>query len=300
MAKDRSIIGPIAITSVAVLLMLALVVGWTLIWIASDQTTWLLVLGLVSLAMVIVTLLFMGITIAIRAVQERRQSRFLDSVSHELKSPLASMRLCIDALGNSTLAPEKIGDVKQMLSEDVERLTSFIDDIIVANKMDTPKIATSIEEVELAPFIHRCFNKVVISHRENKTLDCRVPDGEFIWTDPTLLELLVKNVLDNAFKYSNPGSTVVIESQSLQDRTTITVVDSGIGIVREELKKVMRRFYRATDSETRKRVGTGLGLYVAKNAAKRLGGKLTLDSPGPMKGTIAKITLESRQPEGMR
>jgi signal transduction histidine kinase len=127
---------------------------------------------------------------------------------------------------------------------------------------------------------------------DSDVFDLTVPPGVEIFTDPTALEIVIKNVLDNAVKYSAAAPRVKIYMQELDTgQLAIVVRDQGIGIGRNQLKRIFRRFHRAPDPQVNERTGSGLGLYVADRLARNLGGRIRAESDGPGKGTTMRIRL---------
>jgi signal transduction histidine kinase len=119
-----------------------------------------------------------------------------------------------------------------------------------------------------------------------------VPPGVEIFTDPTALEIVIKNVFDNAVKYSGETPLVLVEMRQLDSgHLSITVQDHGIGINRNQLKRIFKRFHRAPDAKVNERSGSGLGLYVAHRLLRNLGGRIRAESEGPSRGTTMRIRL---------
>src|SRR5690606_7228507 len=141
--------------------------------------------------------------LARQILEIRRQTTFVDSVTHELRSPLASLRLCLETLERPGLEPEQEARLREMMVEDVERLSAFIDDILEANRTEHGREGHSITTVDLPVLLERCIASVSKRHKADPsifTLDV-APDMQ-IDSDPAALELVFKNLLDNAVKYS--------------------------------------------------------------------------------------------------
>ncbi len=141
-SPSRSISIPIVLSSIAVLLTLGVLVGWIVvirkyqvvtqaIW----ENAWLLVAGSISLALVMCVLVLFSISLVREILEGRRQQMFIDSVTHELKSPLASIKLCLETLERDGLSGRQQDDLKQMMLTDVERLSLFVDDILQASRI---------------------------------------------------------------------------------------------------------------------------------------------------------------------
>jgi signal transduction histidine kinase len=180
-----------------------------------------------------------------------------------------------------------------MMHEDVERLTGFIDDILEATRVEQAPKGRSVSLVALPALCMLCIAAVTARHKipaEQVVLE--VPPGAELWTDAPALEIILKNLLDNAIKYSDPPVDVrVLVTVSDKGRVRIDVVDKGVGIPRRVIRRVFDRFYRVDEEAVRARRGTGLGLFVVKALVKNLQGRLTAHSGGPGKGTTMSIVL---------
>ncbi len=298
MRRRRSITTPIIVGSATVALAVAMLVGWTLIIVTSVETmdpvdTWLLVLGIVSLT-VIVAVLVMFVVFLVRGILEnRRQVTFIDSVTHELKSPLASLKLCLETLEREGVSAEQRVDLRKMMLGDVERLSAFIDDVLAANRLSHESVSRERAEVAAVPLLERCVARV--SRRYDMpagaiSLDVQ-PDLALV-TDTTALETVVQNLLDNAVKYSDPPVQVELSARAEAGDVIIRVRDDGIGLAPSDHKRIFQRFYRVDSEPVRRRGGTGLGLYVVSALVRGLGGSLRAHSDGPDQGTLVEVTLK--------
>jgi signal transduction histidine kinase len=300
--QNLSISGPIIYGSVAVALATALLVGWIYV-IVRDQTyaslnVWLLVAGIVSFATIITVLVLFAVFLAREILEVRRQTTFVDSVTHELRSPLSSLRLCLETLRRPELPAAQGERLHDMMRHDVERLAGFIDDILEATRVGHGERRHSAVRVELAALVHRCVASVMRRHAvESDTVHIEVPESLHVFSDPTALETVIKNLLDNAVKYSDRPVDVAITARVEGSELCIEVVDKGIGIPRRELARVFDRFYRVDAEEVRARRGTGLGLFVVRALVRGLGGSLTAYSAGPGTGTKMTIVLPNHVAE---
>ncbi len=299
----RSISLPIVLSSVAVSLSVALLVGWTLL-IARTQpladdfvaNTWLLVTGIVSLVVIMLVLVLFSVFL-IREIREvRRQTSFIDSVTHELKSPLAALKLCLETLGRPDLPAPQHLRLRQMMLDDVERLTGFIDRVLAATRLPAERSSQPLQLVALAVLARRCVAVVTRrAHQAEEVVKIDVPAELMLTTDEVALAAVLENLLDNAVKYSQ--QVVDVELSARPGRTgqvVIEVRDRGIGIERADLRRVFERFYRAPNEDVRSRRGTGLGLFVVSTLVRSLGGKVTAESAGAGQGTTMRVVLPSR------
>ena len=300
--KIRSSISiPITLGAITVLLNIALLVGWSFLLgqkitrsadVAGD--VWLLVLGALSFVLIIVVLVLFVISLARGIIEVRKQDTFIDSVTHELKSPLASLQLCLETLGREGLEGDAREKLRRMMLEDVDRLRAFIDDVLEANRLSYARPGMlNLSDVSLAQLVEQCAASVR-ARRKLETHEVLVDvDPEIIVsTDRAALEIVVKNLIDNAAKYSErPARVEVVARRESNQTVRFEVSDNGIGIDRKDLKRVFHRFYRVEDQEVRERRGTGLGLFVVWALVKQLGGKVQASSEGRGQGTTMRVEL---------
>lgn len=298
----RSISLPIVLSSVAVSLSVALLVGWTLL-IARTQpladdfvaNTWLLVTGIVSLVVIMLVLVLFSVFL-IREIREvRRQTSFIDSVTHELKSPLAALKLCLETLGRPDLPAPQHLRLRQMMLDDVERLTGFIDRVLAATRLPAERSSQPLQLVALAVLARRCVAVVTRrAHQAEEVVKIDVPAELMLTTDEVALAAVLENLLENAVKYSQQVVDVELSARpGRKGQVVIEVRDRGIGIERADLRRVFERFYRAPNEDVRSRRGTGLGLFVVSTLVRSLGGKVTAESAGAGQGTTMRVVLPS-------
>lgn len=300
--KIRSSISiPITLGAITVLLSIALLIGWSVLLgqkimrsvdIAGD--VWLLVLGAVSFVLIIVVLVLFVISLARGIIEVRKQDSFIDSVTHELKSPLASLQLCLETLGREGLEKEATEKLRGMMLEDVDRLRAFIDDVLEANRLSYARPGMlNLSDVSLSQLAERSAEVVRARHKlELDEVHIDVDPEIIVSTDRAALEIVVNNLIDNAAKYSERPARVEIVGRRESNKTVrFEVTDNGIGIDRKNLKRVFHRFYRVEDQDVRERRGTGLGLFVVWALVKQLGGKVQALSEGRGQGTIMRVEL---------
>ena len=305
MARRRrirsSISTPITLGAITVLLSIALLVGWSFLLgqkimrsadIAVD--VWLLVLGALSFVLIITVLVLFVISLARGIIEVRKQDTFIDSVTHELKSPLASLQLCLETLGREGLEIDAREQLRTMMLEDVDRLRAFIDDVLEANRLSYARAGMlNLSDVRLRELAEDCAEAVRVRHKlsaEELVID--VDPDLVVSTDRAALGIVVKNLIDNAAKYSSRPARVEVQGRREADgRVLLEVSDNGIGIDRRDLKRVFHRFYRVEDQEVRQRRGSGLGLFVVWALVKQLGGKVHASSEGRGQGTTMRVEL---------
>lgn len=292
---------PITLGAITVLLSIALLIGWSFLLgqkimrsadIAVD--VWLLVLGALSFVLIITVLVLFVISLARGIVEVRKQDTFIDSVTHELKSPLASLQLCLETLGREGLEEESREKLRTMMLDDVDRLRAFIDDVLEANRLSYARPGMlNVSDVALLQLVEDCADAVRARHKlDANELLIDVDPDLVVSTDRAALDIVVKNLIDNAAKYSSRPAHVEVRGRRGADgRVLLEVTDHGIGIDRQNLKRVFHRFYRVEDQEVRQRRGTGLGLFVVSALVKQLGGKVEAISEGRGQGTTMRVVL---------
>jgi signal transduction histidine kinase len=301
--RNRSIKVPIVLGAITVVLALALMVGWILVIFRNIDLSkqvvanhWLMAGGVVSIVVIVTVLVLFSVFLVREALEGRRQVGFIDSVTHELKSPLASLKLAVQTLDRRELSAEQRRQLHQMMLDDVDRLTAFIDDILVASRLGHGPGDGSVTNVALRDLAERVAERVRQRQRvPTEAITLRVDAGLRMMTEQTTLEIILQNLLDNAVKYSNEPVRVELSVEVLPTgRLEFTVRDQGIGIPPHLIGLIFDRFYRVPSEAVRARRGTGIGLYVASSLVKNLGGTLTAQSAGPGAGTTFSFAIPLR------
>ncbi len=261
-------------------LAVALYVGWILL---SLEQIVFLVLGIIFFALVI-TGLILNTLFLIREIRRNEQhNAFLNAVTHELKTPIASIRLYLETLQKHDVPPEKQQEFYSIMLTDSDRLLNTVDQVLEASRTREqyrPNFSSAIElNALLLRSVERINNRYGL---KPPAITFEAPENETeLYGDADELETVFTNLLDNAVKYA--GEEIKI-SVSVTDRdgkfVEICFKDSGIGIPRAELKRIFRRFYRVNSLEAQKAKGTGLGLFLARSIIKEHGGKIWAESEG--------------------
>lgn len=303
----RSISVPITFGAVTVPLTVFLLVGWTTFTARAAaesgevaQNIWLLVLGVLSLVVIASVLVMFSIFLAREILEVRRQDSFIDSVTHELKTPLASIKLCLQTLEREGIPTEKREALQRMMHQDVDRLATFIDDVLQASRLAHDSTGMDVEQVRLATLAKHCAETVATRHKVPlSAIEVAVAPEAIVWTDQAALEIVLRNLIDNAVKYS--GGEVRVKVAAREDAARglvlIEVSDRGIGIPAKDLRRIFQRFYRVADEGVRSRKGTGLGLFVVSALVRNLGGSVEAESEGLGKGATMRIRLPQRPRE---
>ena len=302
---NRSISVPIVLSSITVLMTVALLIGWILVISenlpltrAFSANRWLLAGGIASFILVVSVLVLFSVSLVGEILEGRRQQVFIDSVTHELKSPLASIKLCLETLARPGLSAGQQSELHDMMVSDVERLTVFVDDILQASRTAHRRRSQTWTVVDVTRLLKSSVDSIRRRyHLDDAAFHLSMPDKIEMFTDPTALEIVFKNVLDNAVKYSSSEPQVQIGVRTLESgHLGIVVKDRGIGIEHGQLRRIFKRFHRAPDPQVNERSGSGLGLYVVNRLLRNLGGRIRAESDGPGKGTTMRIRLPMSVP----
>jgi signal transduction histidine kinase len=294
-----SISVPIVLASVTVPLAMALLVAWTLIFAqnlaegqATAQNVWLLVLGSVAFMAIMTVLVMFAIFLVREILEVRRQDSFIDSVTHELKSPLASIKLGLQTMARPQIDSDKRELLRSMMLDDVDRLSSFIDDVLQASRLAHDRVTMDRKSVPLYDLVEECAESVRARHRlEHDAIVNEVDPELIVYTDRAALQVVVRNLIDNAVKYSDTVDVRITATVASDGSVDIEVRDHGIGIEPKDLKRVFHRFYRVQTERVRTRKGTGLGLFVVSALVRNLGGRVEALSDGPGHGTTMRVSL---------
>ena len=256
----------------------------------------LLLLGIASFA-VLIGGLVLNTTFLIREIRKSEQHHaFIHAVTHELKTPLASIKLYLQTFQQRELAPDIQHELIATMLEDSERLQRTIDQILMAGKTGDASRVDNPTEVDVSDLVGECVTLAGKRHQlengEVRLVD-RVPQGAFVVKgDRDELVAAVTNLVDNAIKYSGDGVKVGVEVVRLgARRVAICVRDQGMGITRHELKRVFRRFYRLPAALQSRVRGTGLGLSIVRAVARRHGGRVYGESRGAGQGSTFTLEL---------
>ncbi len=274
-----------------VVLAVALYVGWILL---SLEQIVFLVLGIIFFALII-TGLVLNTLFLIREIRRNEQhNAFLNAVTHELKTPIASIRLYLETLKKRDVTPEKQQEFYDIMLADNDRLLNTVEQVLQASRVREQKRLQNPAAIELGAFLQECVERVRTGYNlDAGAIDFKRPENEIIISgNREELQAVFTNLLDNAVKYSDGEIKVRVSVKDIGDKTIETrIKDYGIGIPRSELKRIFRRFYRAQNVATQKAKGTGLGLFIVGSVIRKHGGKIWAESKGEGRGSRFIIRL---------
>ena len=243
---------------------------------------------------VFLSLLIWGSIVTYRAFRRdvelaRLQKNFLLSVTHEFKSPLASIKLYLETMGRHELEKDKQQVFIRKAIRDTERLNNLVENALMASMIDHRKDFLSSEEIELSTLITtltRQFGEVP----GHPKVELDITENLQLRGDRNAIGILFNNLLENAAKYSPKESSIFVSLTTTSDHIILRVADHGIGIPDIEKEKVFQKFYRSGNEETRNTKGTGLGLYLANYIVKQHNGTIRIYDNQPS-GAIFEVTF---------
>jgi signal transduction histidine kinase len=305
----RSIGFPLTIGIVLSLLAIALLVAWQILVVGNLRPVaegltvvhWvLLILGTLFFALIIVGLGLLCAWLIREMRLNQRQQAFLDAVTHEMKTPLASLRLYLDTLALHDPVPQERREFLARMAEDVERLDRTVHQVLAAARADERVRKAQLAWVELSPLLERCISEIRARHGLSpEAVRLEASTDTSVRGDPSELGLVFRNLLENAVKYSEPPVDVRVGvTLGIDERVHVEIVDRGIGIPREELRKIFQRFYRAGRDVQRKAAGLGLGLFIVRNLVRRQGGRVVARSEGSGRGSRFVVSLRAAPGKG--
>ena len=299
----RSIGGPLAIGIVSMVLVLALAIGWQiLVWRDDSEPsaglspldTLLFVLGSLFFLFVFAGLVWLCVKLVLEMRLSQTQRAFLDAVTHELKTPLASFRLGLETLDRHELAPGKRSEFLGRMSEDLDRLEHTVTQVLAAARAEESRpMRDGWGDVDLQDLLAASVRELIERHgldeeavRVERTRSLRVRGDE------AELGVVFRNLFENAVKYSEDPVRIRVGVEEVGDgRVRVEISDQGVGIPKQELGRIFNRFYRAGRDVQRQVSGLGLGLFVVRALLRKHGGRIVALSEGAGRGSRFVVTL---------
>lgn len=300
MLPRRPLSLPITLAVVMILLLVVLTVGWVLLNIFGALANtrfagvyWALLSIGTTFTLLLVAGVVMYLALTIKAINlTRRQSNFVDSVTHELKSPIASLKLCLQTLSRRQMSGQEAASFYRYMLEDVERLDHLINQVLDAGRVDSQPVDGEVEEIALEPLLRECAEMVCLRYRvPNHTVVLRVQPSR-VRGRRTDVDMVFRNLLDNAVKYAGTPPEVEVSVEVEQGNVVVArVADNGRGIPPRLRRSIFGRFVRIGSELEREKPGTGLGLFIVRNLVRRMRGSVrALDRPGGS-GALFEVRL---------
>jgi two-component system, OmpR family, sensor histidine kinase SenX3 len=291
--RRKSIAFFITLGACLVALAIALNVGWILI---SWRQVALLVLGIIFFTVIIVGLV-LNTTFLIREIRRNEQhDAFINAVTHELKTPLASIRLYLETLKTRKLDERQRANFYEIMLADSDRLLHTVEQVLRAGQAGHKRRRLHPTIIDLGDMVRECLEITRVQYNlaseSLKFVESMNGDRARVAGDEDDLRAAVSNLLDNAIKYSDKDVHISVEVAALDEkRVALRIADRGIGIPRGQLRRIFKRFYRAPGLFMARVKGTGLGLFIVHSIVERHGGRVFAESEGVGHGSTFTIQL---------
>jgi two-component system sensor histidine kinase SenX3 len=276
--------------------LVAIAVTLNVSWIVLNWRMGVLAIFGVILFLLIIAGMVLNTIFLVREIRRNEQhDSFLNAVTHELKTPVASIRLYLQTLQTRELDADKRREFYRIMLEDSDRLLHTIEQVLRAGSARSRFRRESRSRVDLGDVAKECVELARVRfHLDDTSLafENHVAGAAVVLGNVDELKAAVWNLIDNAIKYSSSDIRVKVELEQLgDDRVAVRVADSGIGISSTELKRIFRRFYRTPALGAVRTKGSGLGLFIVRSVARNHGGRAFAESAGAGQGSRLTILL---------
>src|SRR5580704_5672570 len=283
--RKRTIAFFIALGAGVISVVILLYVGWVLLnW----RTGLLLVLGILLLLAIIAGVVLNTIFLVREIRRNEQHDAFINAVTHELKTPVASIRLYLETLQTHPVEENKKQEFYRIMLQDSDRLLSTIEQVLRTGRVGPSRRKLNLSPIDLSALIVGCIERAAQLYRVPAGSIRYQPDGGAgpmtILGDFDEVQAAVSNLIDNAVKYSGSNVDVTVKATPDDGFVTLRVTDQGPGIPPTELKRIFKRFYRVPGQLAMRVKGTGLGLYIVRSVARRHGGRAWAESEGLGRG----------------
>lgn len=271
---------------------ISLNVGWILI--TARQSTFL-VLGIISFALIIAGLIVYTVFLVLEIKRNEEHDSFINAVTHELKTPIASMRLYLETLQSRDVDEQKRRQFYEVMLADADRLHRTVEQVLKAGAVSQKPKIVARAPVDISALALECVQLAISRHHlDGGAIAIQAHDGNplFVSGDAEELRTVVTNLLDNAVKYSGESVRVTVSvAAPAPDTIWVRVQDQGVGIPHKQLKRIFNRFYRVQTRGLKHIKGTGLGLYIVRTIARAHGGRVFAQSEGEGRGSTFTLEL---------
>ena len=306
MFERKSLKWPILVAILMIVMLVGLTIGWVLLNVFSaldaEKTSrsaiyWILLsVGAVFFACLLAGVILYLIWIIQNINLNRRQSNFIDAVTHELKTPIASLKLYLQTLNRRDVQGPQRQEFYATMMEDVDRLDRLINQLLDVARLQRDRQDLDAKEwVSLRELVEECVSRLAKQHSVSTDLfrmeieDCQVLAHRID------IDVLLGNLLDNAIKYSAQDPEIEIRITFQNGSALIAISDNGQGIPRHLRRKIFWRFYRAGDELERRKPGVGLGLFLVRSIVERLKGSIVVSERIEQPGATFLVTLPARR-----
>lgn len=218
----------------------------------------------------------------------KQQTNFMLSVTHELKSPIAAVKLNLETIGKRKLTEDQLKTLVNRSIKETNRLNDLCNNLLVATQMETRDAQTAAEEFDFSEMVSD--SCTLFAERGAMPIETNIQEGCYTVGDIFLWKMVISNLIENAMKYAPNSPYISVGIEKVDENIVFNVSDLGVGISDEEKQKIFLKFYRVGNENSRKTKGTGLGLYITAAIVKQHKGTIEIRDNVP-NGSIFEITL---------
>ncbi len=290
---------PITLSVVLMALNLALMICW-IILLARGEGWGALIVGVIVFTLILVGLSFYLFLIIKEVRLNQRQANFVDSVTHELKSPIASLKLYLETLEMRSVTDEQRNRFYHVMGEELDRLDHLITQLLEVGRLDAIGAQSEPEDIALESMLHKCGSAACAHHKRDEpstiTYDLQ---PAVIHAKPLVVETIFRNLMDNAIKYAGDPPSVEVQVRVTERGRVLTrIMDNGHGVPPELRKRIFGLFFRAGSELTRRQKGTGLGLYIVNTLVRLMRGRISVHDRPNQPGSVFEVDLPGRKGSG--
>ena len=291
--RQKAVAFFVALCVILVAATVSLNIGWIVI---NARRVTPLIWGIISFALIIAGLIIYTVFLVLEIRRNEEHDTFINSVTHELKTPIASIRLYLETLQSRSVTDEQRKQFYEVMLADADRLHHTVDQVLKAGVLREKTRPTAARvPVDMAALARECVDLAAVRHHLHAgAIQLEAHDGRELMVrgDAEDLRTVLTNLLDNAVKYSGSDVRVTVSVAAPTPGTVwVRVQDRGVGIPRKQLKRIFNRFYRVHARGLKQVKGTGLGLYIVRSIARAHGGRVFAQSEGEGRGATFTVEL---------
>jgi two-component system, OmpR family, sensor histidine kinase SenX3 len=276
--------------------LVALAIYLNIVWLVNNWRNVVpLVLGIIFFGLIIAGLVLYTIFLVREIRRNEQQDSFLNAVTHELKTPITSIRLYLQTLERRTLSENQRRDFYRLMLDDTDRLLGTVEQVLRAGEIRQRRSRRHWKDVDFTAIIEESLELARLRHgltTEALRFGVTPPGQITLLGNSEELRTAVANLIENAVKYSGQSPSIMVDVTTPDiDTAILRVRDNGVGIPRNELKRIFKRFYRVQSRATGQVKGTGLGLFIVRSIARRHGGDAFAESEGEGRGSTFTLRL---------